>query len=76
MVIPKPTHGGEYWAHVTKGMDFTKADNVDPEAYNRILWRGLKGDVKYPGDASLSVTRRRYKEAKKKAATGTDEASE
>ncbi|HTC35944.1 MAG TPA: hypothetical protein VK724_21380 [Bryobacteraceae bacterium] len=76
MVIPKPTHGGEYWAHVTKGMDFTKADNVDPEAYNRILWRGLKGDVKYPGDASLSVTRRRYKEAKKKAATGADEASE
>jgi hypothetical protein len=63
MAIPKPAHSGEYWASVTKGSDFTQADNVAPVAYNRILWRGLKGDVKYPGDASLAETRQRYKEA-------------
>ncbi|HTW63905.1 MAG TPA: bifunctional YncE family protein/alkaline phosphatase family protein [Bryobacteraceae bacterium] len=68
MAIPKPAHSGVYWARATKGMDFTKADNVDPVAYNRILWRGLKGDVIYPGDANLSETRRRYKEIQKKGA--------
>lgn len=73
MVIPKPTHSGEYWAKVTKGFDFTKADNVDPVAYNRILWRGLKGDVKYPGDASLAETRQRYKAALKAGKQGAEE---
>ena len=63
MTIPKPAHDGRYWAKVTKGMDFSKADNIDPVAYNRILWRGLKGDIIYPGDASLAQTRERYKEA-------------
>ena len=76
MVIPKPTHGGNYWARVTKGMDFTKADNVDPAAYNRILWRGLKGDVTYPGDSNVSETRRRYKDIQKKGAANTDDAGE
>jgi DNA-binding beta-propeller fold protein YncE len=78
MNIPKPARSGEYWARETKGMDFVKADNVDPAAYNRILWRGLKGDVIYPGDANLSETRRRYKNARKKAAiaANSDDASE
>jgi hypothetical protein len=39
---------------------------VDPVAYNRILWQGLKGDAVYPGDASLSETRKRYKGALQK----------
>jgi hypothetical protein len=56
----------------TKNFDFSKADNVDPVAYNRILWRGLKGDVTYPGDASLAETRRRYKEALKAGAVRED----
>jgi hypothetical protein len=73
MVVPKPLQGGQYWARVTKGFDFTKADNVDPAAYNRILWRGLKGDVKYPGDADLAETRRRYKEALKKGREASEE---
>ena len=47
-------------------MDFAHADRVDPVAYNRILWRGLKGDVVYPGDASLAETRRLYKAALKR----------
>jgi len=76
MVIPKPAHGGEYWAKVTKGLNFEQADRVDPVLYNRILWRGLKGDVIYPGDSSLAETRRRYKEALKNrtvAAVDSDE---
>ena len=39
---------------------------MDPVAYNRILWKGLKGDTVYPGDKNLAETRKRYKEALKK----------
>ena len=66
LIVPKPAHGGVYWAKVTKGMNFAQADHVDPVMYNRILWRGLKGDTVYPGDKNLAETRKRYKEALKK----------
>jgi DNA-binding beta-propeller fold protein YncE len=66
LVVPKSTHDAAYWARVTKGFDFSKEDRVDPVAYNRILWKGLKGDQVYPGDANLAETRKRYKEALKK----------
>jgi hypothetical protein len=66
LVIPKSTHDAKYWARVTKGFDFSKEDRVDPVAYNRILWRGLKGDTVYPGDSNLAETRKLYKEALKK----------
>jgi hypothetical protein len=69
--VPKPTHDAKYWARVTKGFDFSDADRVDPVAYNRILWRGLKGDTAYPGDASLAENRKRYKEALKKGNAAT-----
>jgi hypothetical protein len=69
LVVPKPTHDAQYWARVTKGMNFAKADQVNPEAFNRILWKGLKGDILYPGDATLSQTRGRYKQALKQAKT-------
>ena len=73
LIIPKLAHGGDYWAKVTKGMNFAEADRVDPVLYNRILWRGIKGDVVYPGDASVAETRKRYKEAlKRRSATVTD----
>jgi hypothetical protein len=67
LMVPKPTHDAQYWARVTKGMDFTQADRVNPEAFNRILWRGLKGDTVYPGDATLGQTRARYRQALKLA---------
>jgi YVTN family beta-propeller protein len=76
LIIPKPSHGGAYWAKVTRGLNFAQADHVDPVLYNRILWRGLKGDVVYPGDSSLAETRQRYKEALKNrtvAATDSDD---
>jgi hypothetical protein len=65
LIIPKPAQTGQYWARVTQGLNFAQADRVDPVLYNRILWRGLKGDVIYPGDGSLAETRRKYKEALK-----------
>ena len=44
-----PTHDAAYWAAATAQFDFSKEDNLgDPEAFNRIIWKGLKGDVPYP----------------------------
>jgi YVTN family beta-propeller protein len=45
-----PTHDAAYWADATAQFDFSKEDNLgDPDAFNRIIWKGLKGDVPYPG---------------------------
>jgi hypothetical protein len=48
LAVPKTTHNAKYWARVTKGMDFTDADLVDPAGFNRILWKGLMGHKPYP----------------------------
>lgn len=68
--IPKSKHNAAYWARVTKGFDFSAEDLVDPVAFNRILWQGLKGDQLYPGDANLAQTRAMYKQALKVAKEG------
>jgi len=41
MVVPKSTHNSAYWARVTRGLDFSDSDRVDPLVYNRILWKGM-----------------------------------
>ena len=46
--MPKPTHDAKYWARATKGMDFIDADRLDPEDFNRILWKGMMGKKPYP----------------------------
>jgi YVTN family beta-propeller protein len=47
-----PTHDAAYWEAATAQFDFSKEDNLgDPDAFNRIIWKGLKGDAPYPGDA-------------------------
>ncbi len=46
--VPKPTHNAKYWARVTKGMDFSDADRVDPVLFNRVLWKGIMGNKPYP----------------------------
>jgi len=51
-IIPRPTHDAAYWAAVTKGMDFSVEDRVDPHAFNHILWQGLMGSKPYPSVAS------------------------
>jgi hypothetical protein len=43
-----PTPNADYWARVTKGMDFTDADRLDGALFNRILWKGLMGNKPYP----------------------------
>jgi DNA-binding beta-propeller fold protein YncE len=44
-----PQHDASYWAETTAGFDFSAEDRLDSEAFNQILWNGLKGkDVKYP----------------------------
>jgi DNA-binding beta-propeller fold protein YncE len=48
LTVPKPAHDAKYWARVTKGMDFTDADRVDPGDFNRILWKGMMGGKPYP----------------------------
>ncbi|MGD0947040.1 MAG: putative Ig domain-containing protein [Candidatus Binatia bacterium] len=52
LVVPKPTHTGEYWARATKGTDFTSEDRMDFAEYNHILWRGLMGNRPYPSRPS------------------------
>lgn len=48
MKIPKSTHDSVYWARVTRGLDFSDADRVDPFVYNRILWKGMMHGKPYP----------------------------
>jgi hypothetical protein len=45
--IPKPTHDAAWCAAETRGMDFSKEDLNDPQAFNRIIWEGTKG-TPYP----------------------------
>ena len=44
----KISHNARYWAAKTKGFDFQGEDRIDAEAFNRIVWEGLKNSP-YPG---------------------------
>jgi hypothetical protein len=48
LTVPKPPHDAKYWARVTKGMDFSTEDRLDPVNFNRILWKGMMGNKPYP----------------------------
>ncbi|MBZ5607499.1 MAG: phosphoesterase [Acidobacteriia bacterium] len=61
-IVPKPTHNAKYWARVTKGMDFTDADRVDPAAFNRVLWKGMMGNKPYPAALSAKNLKKNRKE--------------
>jgi len=58
LVVPKSTHDAMYWARVTKGLDFSDADLVNPVLYNRILWKGMMGGRPYPAALSAANLRR------------------
>ncbi len=45
--VRRPTHTAAYWAVRTRGMDFDAEDELDADAYNRVLWRGLLGGRPY-----------------------------
>jgi len=68
-VIPKPTHDAAWWEAQTKGMDFSKADHVNPQAFNLVVWKGLKGDMPYPTTRSGADLRQNRTELLKKAGT-------
>jgi hypothetical protein len=44
-----PQHSAAYWEGVTAGFDFSRADQVPPGQFNRVLWAGLMGNRTYPG---------------------------
>jgi len=44
----RSTHDAAYWDRVTAGFNFAEADQVPTALFNRVLWRGLKGDRPYP----------------------------
>lgn len=48
MNVPRSKHDATYWAAVTRGLDFSDSDRVDPLLFNRILWKGMMGDKPYP----------------------------
>jgi hypothetical protein len=41
-------HDAAWWAEKLEDFDFHDADHNDAEAYNRVLWEGIMGDVPYP----------------------------
>jgi YVTN family beta-propeller protein len=44
-----PLHDAAWWAAKTKGFDFSDADRIDADAFNRVLWQGTMGDnLPYP----------------------------
>lgn len=48
LLVPKPTHTAAWWGAKTQGMDFSVADRVNPDLFNRIVWEGLMGNKPYP----------------------------
>jgi DNA-binding beta-propeller fold protein YncE len=39
-----PVRSAAWWSAAMAGQDFSREDHLDTAAYNRALWRGLKGD--------------------------------
>jgi DNA-binding beta-propeller fold protein YncE len=62
LIVPKPAHDAKYWARVTKGMDFTTEDRLDPADFNRILWKGMMGNKPYPAVPAGTDLRRNREE--------------
>lgn len=45
---PRPRRSADWWATTTAGQNFNEEDRLDTVAFNRALWRGLKGGEPYP----------------------------
>jgi DNA-binding beta-propeller fold protein YncE len=43
-----PTHSADYWVKATAKFDFSHADEVPADKFNRVVWKGIKGDRPYP----------------------------
>ena len=42
------THTAAWWAEQTRGFDWSSEDRVPAQLFNRIVWKGIKGDAPYP----------------------------
>ena len=54
----KPRHGVAYWTRVAAGFDFSDADRVPADKYNRVLWAGVMGKKPYPVLKGAPATRK------------------
>jgi DNA-binding beta-propeller fold protein YncE len=43
-----PRRSAAWWTQAMAGQDFSQEDRLNTPAYNRALWRGLRGDAPYP----------------------------
>ena len=43
-----PAHPARYWERAMAGQNFSGPDRTNPVTFNRALWRGLKGSMRYP----------------------------
>jgi len=41
-------HDAAWWEKKLEGFDFHDADRIDADAFNRVLWEGIMGDLPYP----------------------------
>jgi hypothetical protein len=79
-VLPE-LHNAAWWAENLKNFDFHDADRNDADAFNRVLWKGIMGDVAYPTVRSgLDLRKNRAQllknwQAKKKSQEGGDAAA-
>jgi YVTN family beta-propeller protein len=46
--VAMPKHDGAYWAKATEGFDFSAADRIPMELFNKVLWEGLGDGKPYP----------------------------
>ncbi len=67
--LPQPTHDAAWWDAQTKGMDFSQADRIPTEQFNRILWKGMLGDKPYP---ALKTATRPQPETKETTKAGSE----
>jgi hypothetical protein len=43
-----PLHDAAWWAHATRGFDFSAEDRLQPASFNTVLWNGTMGAKPYP----------------------------
>ena len=58
-----PKHSADYWAKVTAAFDFSVADNVPVDKFNRVLWAGMMGNKPYPKLRNVSGARKAKRDA-------------
>ena len=42
-----PQHDADWWAAATRDFDFSREDQIDADAFNRVVWRGTMGGIPY-----------------------------